>query len=234
MSTFRRPAIVATLLSLVACSTPSPNDPRGQPFGAEALLKTDVDAVFDAMIQEEMTLLEELMGKLYRRNPRELAKAPLMTIDYRVSQVFRDPVDVPVEFEGMRGIEVLRRTLDPEYVGDRVLGVVYGLATMVRNSYDGDRHFYLTDTLDPQKLYNAARNIEIAVWKLSNQTGPDQEPLLLTNTTHEEGPANLSYERLFGKLIGIQDLAARVVADRSDRTLRYIIQGLATAVLLPV
>ena len=57
--------------------------------------------------------------------------------------------------------------------------------------------------------------------------------MLLTNSLPGE-PRNLSYERLFGKLIARQDLVARIVADKGQRALRTVVHSLASAVFLPL
>ena len=48
------------------------------------------------------------------------------------------------------------------------------------------------------------------------------------------GAPNLSFEREIGKLIAYQDTLALVMAQRTNRTIRRISQGLATAVFLPL
>ena len=45
---------------------------------------------------------------------------------------------------------------------------------------------------------------------------------------------NLSFEREFGKMIGYQDVMAQIAAQRANRTIRRIVQSLATAVFLPI
>ena len=45
---------------------------------------------------------------------------------------------------------------------------------------------------------------------------------------------NLSCEREFGKMIGYQDVMAQVAAQRTNRTIRRVVQTLATAVFLPI
>ena len=57
----------------------------------------------------------------------------------------------------------MRLAFEESYEGDRVLALIEGLRGMVLDAYNGQQEFYLLDELDPQKLYNAARNIEIAV-----------------------------------------------------------------------
>ena len=100
-------------------------------------------------------------------------------------------------------------------------------------SYNGKTEFYLTDSLDPQKLYNSARNIEIAAWKLADARDARGKPLLVANEKTDD-VANLSFEREFGKMIAYQDVMADVAAQRTNRVIRRIVQTLATAVFLPI
>ncbi len=123
--------------------------------------------------------------------------------------------------------------LKPEYSGDRVFAFGVGLASTVFLSYNGKTTFYLTDSLDPQKLYNSARNIEIAAWKLANARNARGEPLLVSNEKTDD-VANLSFEREFGKMIAYQDVMAEVAAQRTNRVIRRVVQTLATAVFLPI
>lgn len=99
--------------------------------------------------------------------------------------------------------------------------------------------FFILDDLDAQTLYNAARNVEIAAWKLANarrgQPEGDQPagaPIPLSN---EMTPVqNLSFEREFGRLIGSLDLLSQVAADKTNRTVVKVAHSLATAVFLPI
>ena len=104
---------------------------------------------------------------------------------------------------------------------------------MIAQAYNDKSQFYLTDSLDAQRLYNAARNLEIAAWKLANAKGSNGELLLLSNEMGP-GPPNLSFEREIGKLIAYQDALALVMAQRTNRTIRRVSQALATAVFLPL
>ena len=103
---------------------------------------------------------------------------------------------------------------------------------MVLLSYNGKTEFYMTDGLDAQKLYNSARNIEIAAWKLANARDARGDLLMLSN---EAGDVqNLSFEREIGKMIAYQDTMAQIAAQRTNRTIRKVVQTLATAVFLPI
>jgi hypothetical protein len=117
--------------------------------------------------------------------------------------------------------------------GDRVFAFGIGLASMVFLSYNGKTEFYLTDALDAQKLYNSARNIEIAAWKLADARDARGKPLLLSNEVSGD-VVNLSFEREFGKMIAYQDVMAEIASQRTNRMIRRAVQTVATAVFLPI
>jgi hypothetical protein len=237
-------ALCAALL-VAACSTPhtyptsaAPTGKRKPPaeseFRAAELLKSDVDAAAELHLQESLASIRLLMEKLYRRNPRELKKSGFLTIEAAVERGF-DPkygFRLP-ELKGAHGIEAIQLALKPEYAGDRVFAFSVGLAGMIVMAYGDKTEIYLTDTLDAQRLYNAARNVEIAAWKLANARDAQGQLLLLSN--HGAGDVqNLSFEREFGKVIGYQDVMARVTAQRTNRIIRRSTQFIATAVFLPL
>jgi hypothetical protein len=105
---------------------------------------------------------------------------------------------------------------------------------MIMKSYNYKTKFYMIDSVDPQKLYNCARNIEIAMWKLSNDRDSKGELFLMSNALSEKEIINLSYERLFGKLIATQDNIAIIMAGKKNRTIKTVIQRMATAIFLPI
>ena len=92
---------------------------------------------------------------------------------------------------------------------------------------------FLLDDLDAQGLHNAARNVEIAVWKLTNARDRQGNLLLLSNEIN--GPViNISFEREFGKIIASLDILSKIAADKGNRTVVKVVQSLATAVFLPI
>ena len=137
------------------------------------------------------------------------------------------------ELSNQRDIDALQTAFRPDFTGDRVFAFGVGLGSMIATAYGDKSQFYLTDSLDAQRLYNAARNIEIAAWKLASARGPNGELLLLSNEMSAGAP-NLSFEREIGKLVAYQDTLALVMAQRTNRTIRRFSQGLATAVFLPL
>jgi len=237
-------AVLATCLLAACASTPTypptaPSTgrrppPTEAPFKLSDLAKSDIDAVAEVHLRESIASAKLLVEKLYRRNPRELRKSDAVTPEAAVARAF-DPHYAWrfAELSSLRGIDALQIAFRPDFTGDRVFAFGVGLGSMIAAAYDDKTQFYLTDSLDAQRLYNAARNIEIAAWKLANAHGPNGEPLLLSNEMSAGAP-NLSFEREIGKLIAYQDSLALVMAQRTNRTIRRFTQGLATAVFLPI
>lgn len=225
------------VVSLAACSSTPSRDGQGphrRSFEFKRLGKTDIDTIVEIHHQRVMEHLRSLMIKLYRRNPVQLRRAGNASIQQRLNAVFgpEGPAQLP-ELDGCKAIACIHLALNPAYAGDRVMALIMGLATMCHAAYGNKTEFYLFDRLDPQKLYNSARNIEIAVWKLSNTRDGEGRLLLLSNSRPGE-TRNLSYERLLGKIISLQDTLAIILADGSNRVIKKVIQNMATAVFLPI
>lgn len=217
---------VLALSLLIGCSSSSAE--------LKNLMKSDIDMVADSHLEQVEALLRELATKLYRRNPRELKKGSNVSLAGRIEQLFF--VDRSLDFAEInhqRGVPAILLALEPEYTGDRVFPLMVGLISMIRSSYNDLPEFYLLDSLDPQKLYNSARNIEVLVWRLKSRLDKDGQPLLLTNSLSGEEP-NLSYERLFGKLIAHQDMLAQIAAEKWDRGINRVVHSAVTSVFLPV
>jgi hypothetical protein len=216
-----------------APSTGKRTPPAELEFRAADVAKSDVDIVAEGHLRECLGSARLLMEKLYRRNPREWRKGNFPSMEAAVARAFDERAQFRFnELGNRRGSDAIALALKPEYSGDRVFAFGVGLASTVFLSYNGKTEFYLTDTLDAQKLYNSARNIEIAVWKLANARNARGEPLLVSN--EKTGVANLSFEREFGKMIAYQDAMADVTAQRTNRVIRRVVQTLATAVFLPI
>jgi hypothetical protein len=203
-------------------------------FRLSDLAKADVDLVAEVNARESLASARLLMEKLYRRNPREWRKGNSPSMDVALARAFDSRSEFRfAELGGVRGADAIVLALKPEYAGDRVFAFGVGLASMVFLSYGGKTEFYLTDTLDAQKLYNCARNIEIAAWKLANAHDARGEPLILSNEIAGD-MRNLSFEREVGKMIAYQDVMAQIAAQRTNRTIRRVVQTIATAVFLPI
>ena len=228
--------VVSLLLamSLTACASSSGQGPDKKSFDVKSLAKSDIDTVLEFHVENMREMLARLMTKLYKRNPRELAKSEYDTIQASRERLFNRSEDFRFpELYDHHGSEAIHLAFNEDFKGDRVFAFVAGLTGMVMAAYDYQREFYLLDTVDPQKLYNSARNIEIAAWKLSHDRREDGRLFLLTNSITDE-IQNLSYARLFGKLIATQDNIAEIMANKQNRIIRKVFQKMATAVFLPI
>ncbi|AWI82185.1 hypothetical protein CEW87_21620 [Parazoarcus communis] len=220
---------------LTACSSPGtgPKPGRLPGFAAQHLVKTDFNRFAEAHQQRIFISLRRLAEKLYKRNPREWRKSDARSVDAAVSRIFDEPHGWRLESLGYRrDLDALTVALHPAYRGDRVQAYIVGLASMVQSAFGDREEFYLLDDLDAQHLYNAARNVEIAAWKLGNATGADGHLLLLSNEMGDV--TNLSFERDFGRVIGLLEALSDVVEEKTERTVTRVVQNLATAVFLPV
>ena len=205
-------------------------------FETRQLGKMDIDRVADIHRREVFASLRVLADKLYRRNPREWQKGGQASREAALDHLLdpRTGWRLPA-LDGRRGTDAVLLALSADYTGDRVAAFIAGLGDMLNVAFAEKNEFFMFDTLDPQKLYNSARNLEIAAWKLAAARDAAGQPLLLSNepaTTQQ--PANLSFEREFGKMIANLDLLAIALADRGQRTIARTSQSIATAVFLPV
>lgn len=192
-------------------------------FQIKDLAKTDINSVSETHLNRSITLLKELTEKLYKKNPSELKKTPGQTIESRIDTIFKCPVDQKHEELYLKdSTEAILLGFDPYYQGDRVFAVIYGLYTMIYKSYDSKCEFFMFDFLNEQNLYNSARNIEILVWRLNHRKKEDGKLFILTNNCTGE-VQNLSYERLFGKLISLQDTMALIASQKSGRTIKKVV-----------
>jgi hypothetical protein len=197
------------------------------------LAKTDIDLVADEFIEESRNEVRELLVKLYKRNPDQLAVNPGMTVEGRLAQfrVARGQLDFP-ELDGLQGIDAMNLTFDSEFRGDRVFALVVGLGSMLRQAYGFKPEMFIHDRLNGAALLTSARNVEILLWKLKHTRKPNGEPYLVTYE-YRGVIDNLSFERLFGKLIVLQEMMARIAGDRGDRAVTRSVHAVSS-VFLPM
>lgn len=234
--------LVATLLSaalLAACSSPAIQRKDGsssaRSFSVKDLAKSDIDSVVEIHQQEILATLKTLALKLYRRNPREWRNA-----GHASAEAATDALFAPLGHWDIAALKTLpwqTALLDAwraDFAGDRVKALMEGLVVMHMAAFEHRTEFYVLSELDAQKLYNAARNTEAVVWKLANARNERGDPVLVSNSMTPGEDANLSFEREFGKLIGIQDTLARIIEDKSNRAIRFGVVNVATMAFLPI
>ncbi len=241
----RRGAVAACLSLMLGACAQTGERPRGSTdsfantvsnFDPKQIGKSDIDRVADLHRREIFAGVRVLAEKLYRRNPRELKKGGHASVEAALDRLL-DPRTGwrPVDAAGRRGTDAILLALTADFTGDRVAAFIGGLGGMLNSAFEEKTEFYLPDELDPQKIHNSARNLEIAAWKLANARDAGGNLLLASNEPAQAGqPANLSFEREFGKMIGNLDLLAALLADKGHRTIARVAQSVATAVFLPV
>ena len=236
----KRQLLILACCVMTACITNAPITGKAIPersdrSSANQLGKSDFDRMADVELAENTQSLRNLMLKLYKRNPHELAKSTADNAEKMVEWVFEGELQHHFKFkeiDNKQGTEALFLAFDSNYQNDRVLPFIIGLHTMLLKAHNDKTEFYFTDKIEPQHIYNVARNIEIAAWKLSNARDANGNLYLLTNEINDKD-RNLSFEREFGKMIGRTDLYAIALAEKSQRLISRVMQSLATAVFLP-
>jgi len=211
------------LLLLTGCAG-GKEDVKGRTFEISSVIKNDIDLVTETHQQMVFSSLKELAVKLYKRNPDEWKKEGHASIDDAVASFTSDPFPKVAD---KTSVDAIRLAFDEEYEGDRVKAFIVGLETMVLDSYNGHRPLYIYNMLEAQKLYDSARNIELASWLVRTKYNSEHQLFLVS--TGEGSEINLSFERLFGKMINAQDMMAQIMADRTHRQIKNVIQSVATA-----
>ena len=219
----------ALAAGLSGCS--SPPTPRGEVQGeasaADELAQSDTNRMATLAMRDNMDSLLRLADKLYRRNPAEWRRSGQATREAALDQLgFAIRArQAPTSLQGQRDIAALALSLSPEFQGDRVAAFIYANADMLVTAHGGRTRFHLLDSLDPQHLYNAARNMETAIWLLATRRTAAGQPLLLADALNAQ-ERNLSFEREFGKIVGRLDLLAVVLTEKYRRAAIGYVQSL--------
>jgi hypothetical protein len=233
--------IIFLLLSfcLSGCTTIQPNQNimavNPDKAGLSRWGKSDIDEVIELHQHAVMQDLKSLMVKLYYRNPNGRHDADIRTIEESVNSVFMHAnTDYYQYWNSMKATDIVRISLDETYQGsDRVLAFIIGLRKMILASYDNHTEFFYLTSIDEQKLYNSARNIEIAAWMLAEKRDVDDKLILLSDSVEQE-TRNLSYQRLIGQMIATQDNLATIMAHKSGRLIKNVVVKAASMVFLPI
>ena len=203
-------------------------------FAVSNLVKNDADILTEITQRELLKGLRLLTEKLYRRNPQEYRKSGHESVEAATAQLFDHlPKWSESPLARLNWDEIFTLAFLEGYTGDRVHAFMSALTTMLMASYNHKTEFFLPDELSAQKFYNSARNIEVAVWKLSSARLGNGGKYLISNSMEGEAQ-NLSFEREFGKLIALQDTLALFMEDRSNRAISRVFQSATTFVFLPI
>lgn len=202
--------------------------------GLGELLKSDIDSAIEEYVCENFRLLKHLMVALYQNNPREWQKHGMGSMDAVVERVFstRHNWRFP-EIGEKEGAEAIHQALAPTFHGDRVLSFTAGVGTMLLKSYGYRFDYSMFDRADPQKLYDCARNLELAASKLKNaKKGKRSVALGLSDRGAAYG--EVSAPTLLNRMVSNQDTLVRVLVRNDSRFVGKIIKRLPSAVFLPL
>lgn len=227
--------IALALVGCVAAPGEIEPGPRGEPMGTDQLLQSDFNRTMTLAMRDNLDSIYRLQEKLYKRNPgfwRQAGHASLEAAMAHGRAGIRTATP-PAGLEGLQDIDVLAVAFAPAYDGDRVAAFIYGLADMVLTAHRDKSRFYLTDSLDAQHVFNAARNVEAAAWLLNSRRDEAGQPLLRANEISDD-VINLSFEREFGQLVGRLDLVASLLDEKIRRVGINYLQGLFFFNFLPV
>ncbi|WP_438869394.1 hypothetical protein [Pseudomonas sp. L1(2025)] len=235
----RWPLLSAALLALFAsgCSQQQGRDiasqfSNGRP---DEFFQTSVDRMATLSMRDNLQSLYLLMSKLYLRNPnqwRQSGYPDAVSAAREIRQAIEQQQPLPALGE-RRDLAALSYSLSPDFKGDRVGAFIYAIGSMLVTAHGGRTQFYMTDSINPQFVSNAARNIEKATWLLSQRQDANGVLLLFSNEISEEG-SNLSFAVEFGKVVARLDLLAQMLDERYRRVALNYAQSLLLMNFLPV
>ncbi|WP_077048522.1 hypothetical protein [Pseudomonas sp. KK4] len=201
----------------------------------QEFLQTSVDRMATLTMRDNLDSLYLLMSKLYLRNPEELKKSGFLdarTAGKQVRMAIEQQQPMPT-LGGRKDLAALRFAMSPEFLGDRVGAFIYAIGSMLVTAHGNRLEFYMTDAINPTFVSNAARNIEIATWILSQRQNKDGQLMLFSNEISEEG-SNLSFAVEFGKIVARLDLLTQMLDERYRRIGLNYAQSLLFLNFLPV
>ncbi len=229
--------VVVFMLCTTACSQQQGRDiarqfSDGKP---DEFFQTSVDRMATLGMRDNLQSLYLLMNKLYLRNPnqwRQSGYPDAVSASREIRQAIENRQPLPA-LGDRRDLAALSYSLSPEFRGDRVGAFIYAIGSMLVTAHGGRTQFYISDSIDPQFVSNAARNIEKATWLLSQRQDANGVLLLFSNEISEEG-SNLSFAVEFGKIVARLDLLTRMLDERYRRIGVNYAQSLLLMNFLPV
>lgn len=224
----------ALALGLAGCAwVPAKKTVPEHAFDARELIQTPTQRLATLVMAENLQSLDRLLAKLYLRNPAAWRQGGHTSAEAAKSEVmFAIKSRLPLAPLGrVRAQDAIATAFEPAFEGDRAGTLVYGLGSMLMDAWEGERTPTLTDTVNAQKLANAAYNIEVAAWLLNHRADAAGRPLLVANERTAD-TVNLSFEREFGQMIGRTLLMATVSGEHLRRSAIGGAQAVATSTLL--
>ncbi|MFS2156050.1 hypothetical protein ACCD10_01685 [Pseudomonas sp. Pseusp122] len=229
--------VMVFILCAAACTQQDGRDiarqfSNGKP---DEFFQTTVDRVATLGMRDNLQSLYLLMNKLYLRNPNQWRLSgytDAVTAAREIRRAIEQGQSLPA-LGNRRDLAALSYSLSPEFRGDRVGAFIYAIGSMLVTAHGGRTQFYMTDSINPQFVSNAARNIEKATWLLSQRQDANGSLMLFSNEISEQG-SNLSFAVEFGKIVARLDLLAQILDERYRRIGLNYAQSLLLMNFLPV
>ena len=199
------------------------------------IAKTDIDIVTEIHARNAKEYIEELVIKLYKINPVYIQNnKEFNNVSEVIIDIFKDVNKNKIDKTGKENIDFILKGFSDEFDGDRIYYITKGLFGMINASYNYKKKFYITaKILNSQKLMNTSTNIKTLVWRLSNTKGKNNVILIKTNNIANNN-INLSFERLFGKLINNQENMAMIISSQEGRIIHEAAKGIVSSIFLPI
>lgn len=201
----------------------------------DEFFQTSVDRMATLGMRDNLQSLDLLMNKLYLRNPSQWRESGYLDAASAAREI-REAIEQRRALPALgdrRDLVALSYSLSPDFKGDRVGAFIYAIGSMIVTAHGGRTRFYVTDSINPQFVSNAARNIEKATWLLGQRQDANGDLLLFSNEMSEDG-SNLSFAVEFGKIVARLDLLAQILDERYRRIGLNYAQSLLLMNFLPV
>lgn len=202
--------------------------------GTSELLQTDANRITTLAMRNNLYSLYLLLDKFYKRNPKEWHK--IANSSKAAKNIVYKSIEENKPFPGLnnkKSIDALYIALDPHFTGDRVGALIYGMATMIITAHGNHTKFYISDIVNGEHVFNAARNIDIVQWMLKQRKDSEGNSLLVSNEISDNG-YNLSFARELAKITARLDLVAAVLDERYRRVGANYVHNLLFLTFFPV
>lgn len=195
----------------------------GCDYNLKNVIKSDINFVTDYHFNSTYSDIYHLTEKLYKLNIGYLPKNKTIR-DRQISLLQRKTTLKYNEIRNKKSIEAIEQAFDKNFKGDRVFSLMYGITGMIDKSYNNKFQSHFFYTLDAQKLYDSARNLEYINYKIKNS------PELFNINTDDA----FTIDHIFGSLIRNQDMLSSIASDNDNRFKTKIIQKTASFILIPI
>lgn len=202
--------------------------------GAGELLQTDANRIATIAMRNNLYSLYILLDKFYKRNPKQWRK--IANSSKEAKNIVYQSIEQNKPFPGLNNknsIDALYIALDPDFTGDRVGALIYGMATMIIIAHGNHTKFYISDIVNGEHVFNAARNVDIVQWMLKQRKDHKGNPLLVSNEISDNS-YNLSFAKELAKITARLDLVAAVLDERYRRVGVNYVHNLLFLTFFPV